>query len=508
MKRLAVLSFLLALVPAIYINAQKMDFKVKMLMDPAVTYDQLLKSIGKKELQVTSSSIEAKELYLEAQKLIDELKLEEAIPVLGKAISLDENFALAHLLLAKVLREIGDPDKAKLHQQKAMELADNVSEGESLWIRYQNAYIFGPMQDYIQLRNKLDSTFPNDRRIQYEIGSSYYFDGEMSKAVEYLEKSVRLDPGFAPAFNVLGYAYFKQKKDQEAEKALKRYIELQPNSPNPYDSYAELLLSQGKYDESIAQYQKALSIDPAFYSSLIGVGNNYIFMGEYDKARECYMKLFSNSKRRSDKYDALYNEAISYLYEGNTENALKAMDRYIRLAISDSNYFEASTAASRISFILSETGKTDEALKQNNVANDFLNNYQVPEADKRLRNEWLNLDKSYIMVKKGNLKEARMQLEISEKTMADEKGGDIDKYFNTVMGMLCLNEGNYDGALKYLSGGFTTAPENLYYTAQAYQKKGDNEKARACLDKILNSNENSVGLAIMRPRVKEMLSAR
>ena len=49
-----------------------------------------------------------------------------------------------------------------------------------------------------------------------------------------------------------------------AEAAFKKYIELIPNDPNPYDSYAELLLKMGKFDDSIAQYRKALAIDPNF----------------------------------------------------------------------------------------------------------------------------------------------------------------------------------------------------------------------------------------------------
>ena len=45
-----------------------------------------------------------------------------------------------------------------------------------------------------------------------------------------------------------------------AEKAFQKYIELIPKDPNPYDSYAELLLKMGRFEDSIAQYRKALEI--------------------------------------------------------------------------------------------------------------------------------------------------------------------------------------------------------------------------------------------------------
>ncbi|MDQ3224723.1 MAG: tetratricopeptide repeat protein [Gemmatimonadota bacterium] len=65
-------------------------------------------------------------------------------------------------------------------------------------------------------------------------------------------KSVELAPDFAPAYNLLGYALRATADYAEAEKAFKKYIELIPEDPNPYDSYAELLMKMGRFDESIA----------------------------------------------------------------------------------------------------------------------------------------------------------------------------------------------------------------------------------------------------------------
>jgi cytochrome c-type biogenesis protein CcmH/NrfG len=40
---------------------------------------------------------------------------------------------------------------------------------------------------------------------------------------------------------MLGYSYRSLENYAEAEKAFKIYIELIPDDPNPYDSYAEML---------------------------------------------------------------------------------------------------------------------------------------------------------------------------------------------------------------------------------------------------------------------------
>jgi cytochrome c-type biogenesis protein CcmH/NrfG len=46
----------------------------------------------------------------------------------------------------------------------------------------------------------------------------------------------------------MGYAYSDKNDFNKAEEAFKKYISLLPDSPNPYDSYAELLLKNGRYD--------------------------------------------------------------------------------------------------------------------------------------------------------------------------------------------------------------------------------------------------------------------
>ena len=77
---------------------------------------------------------------------------------------------------------------------------------------------------------------------------------------------------------------------QRQKNAFKKYIELIPDDPNPYDSYAELLMKIGRYDESIENYKKALSINPQFVFSFVGIATNLNLKGEYSAARENFTK--------------------------------------------------------------------------------------------------------------------------------------------------------------------------------------------------------------------------
>jgi tetratricopeptide (TPR) repeat protein len=70
---------------------------------------------------------------------------------------------------------------------------------------------------------------------------------------------------------------------------------LRPGSPNPYDSCAELLMKMGRYDNSIAQYQKALGKDPQFSGARAGIGHYDVFKGDFAKGRQSYPLEFDQA---------------------------------------------------------------------------------------------------------------------------------------------------------------------------------------------------------------------
>lgn len=58
--------------------------------------------------------------------------------------------------------------------------------------------------------------------------------------------------------NMLGYSYLMKNQSKAAIALFKANIDIFPNSPNTYDSYAESLASLGEKDESIKYYEMAI----------------------------------------------------------------------------------------------------------------------------------------------------------------------------------------------------------------------------------------------------------
>ena len=83
--------------------------------------------------------------------------------------------------------------------------------------------------------------------------------GDDATALKHFNDAANLDKKYAPAYNDIGYANMGLGKYADAETAFKNYITLIPKNPNPYDSYAEMLMKTGRYDDSIVQYNQALT---------------------------------------------------------------------------------------------------------------------------------------------------------------------------------------------------------------------------------------------------------
>lgn len=78
-----------------------------------------------------------------------------------------------------------------------------------------------------------------------------------------IDRVLALDPDHD--MGLLGRAYIRfvfQRQWHDAEEDFRRVLERSPNLSVAHESYAQYLLSQGRFDESLASLQRALDLDP------------------------------------------------------------------------------------------------------------------------------------------------------------------------------------------------------------------------------------------------------
>ncbi|HEX3067224.1 MAG TPA: tetratricopeptide repeat protein [Thermoanaerobaculia bacterium] len=75
------------------------------------------------------------------------------------------------------------------------------------------------------------------------------------------------------------------------------------NDPSLYQAYSELgftLRKMGKFDESLAAYDKSLSIEPGYAPALEYRAEAYLGLNRIDDARKTYMALFAADRPHAD----------------------------------------------------------------------------------------------------------------------------------------------------------------------------------------------------------------
>ena len=462
----------------------------------------LLTGCTKKEevegkVPITSVSDEAKQDFLKGRDFFEKLRFQESLQHFESAFAKDNNLALAYYYhsLANTTTKgfFEDVDKA-------VALADKVSEGEKLMIMSLQAGANGEPKKQEEYLTKLVQLYPNDERAHGLLGQFYFGQQDYNKAIEHLSKATEIAPSYSSSYNMLGYSNRNLGNYAEAEKAFKKYIELIPDDPNPYDSYAELLMKQGKYEESIEQYRKALSIDPNFVASFIGISNNYNFLGKYEDARKELQTLYDKARNDGERGQALFAMTVSCVDEGNFDKAMEEMQKQYVLneKINDAGGMAGDFNA--MGNILLEAGKYDEAMKKFEQAVEVTLASNLSNEVKENTKRFHLYNAARVSLMKNDVKKA--------KEIANEFGEKANAANNTfqiwlsheLYGCIALQGKDYKKAESEFKMANQQNPYTHYRLGLAYQGMKDKEKAdqhfkmAANFNSLTNLNQSFVRL--------------
>lgn len=208
----------------------------------------------------------------------------------------------------------------------------------------------------------------------YEVGRNYlsfgasFFDrGYLQQAEEFFRIAEKEDPNGAEPLYGLGSVYLEQKKSKEARECFERVVKSSADYPgtlpNAWNNLGILAARDGKTDEAIGYFQKALAINPDHAVALQNLGNAYRQKKDWDAARKALQQSLAlnpedaeanyglgmvyaqlNDTARAYEYlqqalasrpvypEALNNLGILYLRTGRPEDAKKSFAESIRLA--------------------------------------------------------------------------------------------------------------------------------------------------------------------------------
>jgi len=108
-------------------------------------------------------------------------------------------------------------------------------------------------------------------------------DDARDRAMVAARKAAELDGSLSVAHRALGYALWRARNFDEAEKELNLAIQLDPNDPLAHLWLSNALASQGKEDQCLAEIAKAQELDPASASILAAKGDRLFLTGKREE---------------------------------------------------------------------------------------------------------------------------------------------------------------------------------------------------------------------------------
>jgi tetratricopeptide (TPR) repeat protein len=427
------------------------------------------------KVPVTTTSDQARNEFLLGRDLSERLLGQESLQHFDKAIALDPDFASAELALANNAVTAKDFFE---HQKKAMSLVDKVSEGEKLLILANDAAANGDVTKQKDYLEKLVAAYPNDERAQFNLANYYFGQQELEPAVEHYKKATELAPTYSPAYNVLGYAYRQQGNYADAEQTFRKYIELIPKDPNPYDSYAELLLKMGRFDDSLAQYHKALSIDSNFIPSHFGIAADEMYLGKPEEATAELQRMAEQARNDGELRTAFFGMAVVAADRGKMDEALQAMDKEYAVAQKKNDVASMAADLQAKGNIFVEMPNYAEAKRQfdrslqmiqaSNLSQDIKDNATLLH---HYDLAGIAIAKKDYAAAKTHAEEFRRGAETSKNSVQMQQADELD-------GRIALAQKDNDKAIAELEKANLQDPRNLYRLGLAYEAKGDTAKAQ------------------------------
>jgi tetratricopeptide (TPR) repeat protein len=437
------------------------------------------------KIPVTTRSDEARAIYLRGRALNENLQVHDAHVLFEQAVTLDPTFALAEYALAATAPTTR---AATEHLRRALALADKASAGERLMILARQARAHGDPEGALQIAETLVAQYPMDERAHWILAGACAAQQKYERAIAEFQAAIALNSKFSLAWNQLGYAYRSAGQTGAAESAFLHYIALVPNDPNPYDSYAELLMKAGRFDESIAQYRKALTIDSHFSGSFVGIAANEMLAGRYDAAVLAAERYFTAARDDGERRTALLTLAMIHVDHGATDPALNAMDRRAALARAGGDTVNMAADGVLIADILLESGRIDAARDRFAQAHALLATSSADAEVKRDDALESRYDAARVALASGDHGTARAQA-VAYSVGASARRNDARiRQSHELNGLVALAAREIDASLDELSLADQQNPAVWFAMSRAYAARGDGVRAQALANQARHMN--------------------
>ena len=266
------------------------------------------------------------------------------------------------------------------------------------------------------------------------------------------------------------------------------------------------LNSEGKQDEALKLYGKALETSPNMYEAHLESGVALDLMGDYAAARE-HLKKAIEVAPADQKNRALRVMAISYAFESNSDEAEKYEKQVFDAQLAKSDYEAAAGVANELARIKLESGDIDGAEKWYKTGYETaMRKPDMKDADKNLwAFRWAHAQ-ARIAARRGQRDEAQKQVAAAKAALEKANNPDQALFVPYVTGYVAFYGGDYKMAIAELEKANQEDPFILMLLAESYEKAGNAAQAKEYYGKVMANNGHGPTNAFARPVARRKLA--
>jgi predicted O-linked N-acetylglucosamine transferase (SPINDLY family) len=272
----------------------------------------------------------------------------------------------------------------------------------------------GKLQEAAALYEEILQVIPNHADSLHLSGLILYRHRQYDKAIERIEKAIRISPNVSMYYSNLSAVYYETRRYEDVISCCKKALEINPSHTDAYGNMGLALKQLGRFEEAISCYdktlqanpnhaeswfnkgvalhlvgkaqdalpcyEKAIAIKPVYPEAHFNWGNAFLALNRNEEALVCYNKA---SEQRPDYAEAHVNRGVIFQKQNRLDEAAECYRQAISVR---ENYM---SAYSNLGMVLKLQKKYQEAipcyekavqLKPDNAANHY-----------ELGDSWLNL---------------------------------------------------------------------------------------------------------------------
>jgi len=457
--------------------------------------EEIASDIDREVGKITTSSSEAYKFYSEGMKYYNKGDYRQSIQSMERALAIDPEFAMAYRFIAYSYLGLNYRAKWKETLQKAMKLADRISDRESYLI--EGDFYFQSAEEYyksIEAYRKLLQLYPQDRDGNFSLGRVHWNLEQWDEAIERFEVLRQNNDELPSSYSRLAGTYMAKGQYDKAKEVLEYYLNNFSDDSVIHRRLANIYLCQGKYDLALIEIDKALSLDPTEFWNLGIKGHIYHSRGDLIEAEKEYQHILKTDEKASHLKGRGWLGDL-YLLQGKFEKANDQFEHARELASRLGEIGSESGYLLRLTYTYLKSGNLEKALEESKRA-------ERSSAEERgcmgcHRERALHL-KGFTYLKMRSMDEAQKVADELNERIKKGYNRKYIRFYNHLIGVKEVERENFSKAIEYFKEAISMLPAQypaIHFNdhalfidalASAYYKAGDIEKARAEYEGIIS----------------------